>query len=245
MGLRWRAGDRGRRRLPSHATDRRRSWSVTAGVRPAVMQAYPSRHDGGGVRARKPVPPPPPPPPTPPPGTTPPATPPRVGPPGPGRRRRVRHRTGTTAPRIQRRQSSTGRPCRPVRPYSRLPRCSTTGRARGGGGGGAGRRRRCGGGGARGRGWGRQSRKKGEGLRCCPPPASLSRCGDSLGGGTGVSSKMTDDKRMANKRRLTRGFQCHASTNSPQKTQTAIGMGERRWQDSFWQEKVGPGIRLS
>jgi hypothetical protein len=34
----------------------------------------------------------------------------------------------------------------------------------------------------------------GEASRCAPPPASLSRCGNSCGGGTGVSLKTTDDK---------------------------------------------------
>jgi hypothetical protein len=36
-----------RRRLPSHASDRRRSWSVTPSVWPAVMLAS-ARHNGGG-----------------------------------------------------------------------------------------------------------------------------------------------------------------------------------------------------
>jgi hypothetical protein len=89
-----------RRRLPSHASDRRRSWSVTPGVRPAVTLAYSARHDCGGGRAAKPAPPPPPPP-SPPtllPGAAPLATPPHGGPPGPGRRRRARPWMGTTAP---------------------------------------------------------------------------------------------------------------------------------------------------
>ncbi len=81
-----------RRRLPSHASDRRRSWSVTPGVRPAVTLAYSARHDGG---AAKPAPPPPSL--TPLPGAAPLTTPPHGEPPGPGRRRRARPRTGTTA----------------------------------------------------------------------------------------------------------------------------------------------------
>ncbi len=83
-----------RRQLPSHASNRRMSWSVTPGVRPAVMLAYSARHDCGGSRAAKP----PPPPPTPLPGAAPLATPPHGGPPGPGRCRRARLWTGTTAP---------------------------------------------------------------------------------------------------------------------------------------------------
>ncbi len=84
------------RRLPSHASDRRRSWSLSLGVRPAVTLAYSARHDGGGGRAAKPATPPPPP--TPLPGAAPLADPPHVGPQGPGRRRRARPRTGTMAP---------------------------------------------------------------------------------------------------------------------------------------------------
>ncbi len=45
-----------RQHLPSHASDRRRSWSVTPGIRPAVMLAYSSRHDGGGSHAANPGP---------------------------------------------------------------------------------------------------------------------------------------------------------------------------------------------
>jgi hypothetical protein len=187
----------------------------------------------------KPVPPSLPMPPTPPPSTTPPATPPRIGLPGQGRHRRVRHRTGTTAPHIQWHQSSTGQPCCAVRPYSRPLQHSTTGRAWGG------RRRRSwlppplqwG----RGQGRGRRSHEKKRHRNAAPHPASSLRCGDSPGGGAGVSLKMTDDKQTANKCRLTRGFQCHASTNSPQKTQPAVGMGERRWQDSFQHKKGRDG----
>jgi hypothetical protein len=170
-GLRWQAGNNSpaimparRWRLSSHATNRRRSWCVTAGVRPAVMRVYSARHDGGGVHATKPVPPTPPMPLTPPPGTwhhpsgdptahwaarLPASVPP----------------DGTTAPRIQWRQSSTGRPCRAVRLYSRPPQRSTTGRAWGGGGGGAGRRRHCGGGGGGGGGCARRG-----GVAMLPPP---------------------------------------------------------------------------
>ncbi len=86
------------RRLPSHASDRRRSWSVTPGVQLAVTLAYSARHNGGGGRATKPAPPPPPP--TPLPGATPLATTPHGGPPGPGRRRQARPRIGTTAPPV-------------------------------------------------------------------------------------------------------------------------------------------------
>jgi hypothetical protein len=85
-----------RRRLPSHASDRRMSWCVTPSVRPAVTLAYSARHDGGGGRAAKPAPPPPPL--TPLPGAAPLATPPHGGSPGPGRRRRARPWTGTMAP---------------------------------------------------------------------------------------------------------------------------------------------------
>jgi len=42
--------------LPSHASDRCRSWSVTPGVRLAVTLAYSARHDGGGSRALNPHP---------------------------------------------------------------------------------------------------------------------------------------------------------------------------------------------
>jgi hypothetical protein len=85
-----------RRRLSSHASDRRRSWSAAPGVRPAVTLAYSAWHDGGGGRASKPAPPPPPS--TPLPCAAPSATPQHGGPPGPGRRRRACPRTGMMAP---------------------------------------------------------------------------------------------------------------------------------------------------
>jgi hypothetical protein len=74
-----------RRQLPSHASDRRRSWSVTPGIRPAVTLAYSARNDGGGSRAAKPTSPPPPL--TLLPSATPLVTPPHGGPPGPRWRR--------------------------------------------------------------------------------------------------------------------------------------------------------------
>ncbi len=84
------------RRLPSHASDRRRSWSLSSGVRPEVTLAYSARHDGGGSRAAKPAPLPKPP--TPLPGAAPLADPPYVGPQGPGQSQQACPRTGTTAP---------------------------------------------------------------------------------------------------------------------------------------------------
>jgi hypothetical protein len=45
-----------RRHLPSDASDRRRSWSMTPGVRPAVTLVYSARHDGGGGRTANPHP---------------------------------------------------------------------------------------------------------------------------------------------------------------------------------------------
>jgi hypothetical protein len=84
--------------LPSHASDRCRSWSVTPIVWPAVTLAYSPRHDGGGGRAAKPVPPTLPPPPTLLPGAAPLATPPHGGPPGAVRHRQARTQTGMTAP---------------------------------------------------------------------------------------------------------------------------------------------------
>jgi hypothetical protein len=84
------------RQLPSHASDWRRSLSVTPGVRPAVTLVYSTRQNGSGGCATKPTPPPPPP--TPLPSAPPLATPPHGGPPGPGWRRQARPRTGTTAP---------------------------------------------------------------------------------------------------------------------------------------------------
>ncbi len=98
MGLRWWAGDNSpchavmparHQQLLSHASDHRRSWSVTPGVRLAVTLAYFARHNGGSGRAAKSVPAPPPL--TPLIGATPLATPPHSGPPGPRRRRRARH----------------------------------------------------------------------------------------------------------------------------------------------------------
>ncbi len=72
------------------------------------------------------------------------------------------------------------------RPRSRPPWLSTTGIARGGGEGGAtpgaGEVARA----AVARGWG--------GVAMRSPPASLSRCSDSCGGGEGVTSETTDDK---------------------------------------------------
>ncbi len=75
MGLRWLAGDdslaikpvRGRW-LASQALDWCRSWSMTPGIRRAMMRAYSAWHDSGGSRAAKPMPPPP--------GATPPGNPP-------------------------------------------------------------------------------------------------------------------------------------------------------------------------
>ncbi len=40
-----------RQRLLSHASDRRRSWSVTPGIQPALTLAYSIRHNDGGGRA--------------------------------------------------------------------------------------------------------------------------------------------------------------------------------------------------
>jgi hypothetical protein len=85
-----------RQRLPSHTSNRGRSWSVTPDVRPAVMLAYSAWHDGSGGRATKPAPPPLFP--TLLPGAAPLATPPHGGLPDPGRHQRVCPRTGTTAP---------------------------------------------------------------------------------------------------------------------------------------------------
>ncbi len=68
-------------------------------------------------------------------------------------------------------------------PCSRPPWLSTTG----GGEGGA-----MPGGRGRLQGW--LSRGGGEALRCAPTPASSLRCGDSCGGGVGVTSETMDDK---------------------------------------------------
>ncbi len=95
-------------RLPSHASDRRRSWSVTPGVRPAGMLAYSARHDGGGGRAANPRPQPcprlrcPAPPPWRPHRTVGCQVPGGAGKRAPGRGRR-RPRMGKTLPRIRRR----------------------------------------------------------------------------------------------------------------------------------------------
>jgi hypothetical protein len=93
-----------RRRLPSHASDWRRFWSVTPGIRPAMTVAYSTQHNGSGSRAAKPAPLPLPP--TPLPGGTPFAIPLHGGPQGSRRRRQARPRTGKTSPRIRWRQSS-------------------------------------------------------------------------------------------------------------------------------------------
>ncbi len=42
--------------LPSHASDRCRSWSATPGIWPAVTLAFSARHNGGGSRAGNPHP---------------------------------------------------------------------------------------------------------------------------------------------------------------------------------------------
>ncbi len=97
-----------RRRLPSHASDQRRSWSVTPGVRPAVTLAYSARHNGGGGRAANPPPRPrpqlhcPAPPPWQPHRTVGRQIPGGAGEHAPGRGRR-RPRMGKTLPRIWRR----------------------------------------------------------------------------------------------------------------------------------------------
>ncbi len=72
--------------LPSQASYRCRSWSVTPGVRPAVTLVYSSQNNGGSGHATKPMPLPPPPPPTPLTETAPLANSPHGGPPGPGQR---------------------------------------------------------------------------------------------------------------------------------------------------------------
>jgi hypothetical protein len=95
-----------RRWLPSHASDRRMSWSMIPGVRLVVKLAYSAWQDCGGGLAAKP----PPPPLTLLPGAAPLATPPHGGLPVPERRRQLapgwgrRHpRTGKTLLRIRRR----------------------------------------------------------------------------------------------------------------------------------------------
>jgi hypothetical protein len=94
--------------LPSHASDRRRSWSVTPGVLPAVTLAYSARHDGGGDCAANPRPRPrprlscPAPPPWRPHCTVGRQVPGGAGERAPGRGRR-RPRMGKTLPRIWRR----------------------------------------------------------------------------------------------------------------------------------------------
>ncbi len=145
--------------LPSHASDRCRSWSVTPRIRLAVTLAYSAQHNGGGGRAVKPAPLPPPP--TLLLGATPLATPLHSGPPGPGQRGQAcpPDRDDSAPGRIRLCPASSGvdhRPC------SRPPRLSMTGTVRGGGDGGAmlGGREGCRGGGRAGVG------------RCCeaPPP---------------------------------------------------------------------------
>jgi hypothetical protein len=114
---------------------------VTPGVLLAVMLAYSARHNGGGGRAAKPVPPPLSP--TPLPATAPLATPPHGGPPGPGRRRQAHPQMGTTAPPDgDDGAPGWGRLCPASgsidhQPCIRPPWLSTTGIARGGGEGGA------------------------------------------------------------------------------------------------------------
>ncbi len=161
--------------MPSYASDRRRSWSVTSGVRPAVTLAYSARHDVGGGRAANPRPRPRPrlrclaPPPWRPHRT--------VG-------RQIPGGAGERAPGWGRLRPASGgvdhRPC------SRPPWLGMNGIVRGGGEGGAtpGGGGGCGGGG----------RAGGGGVAMRPPPASSSRCVDSCGGGAGVTSETTDDE---------------------------------------------------
>jgi hypothetical protein len=75
-------------------------------------------------------------------------------------------------------------------PCSRPPWLSMTGIVRGGGDGGA---KPGGGGGCGGGGGGRAG---GGCIAMWPPPASLSWCGDSCGGGVGVTLETMDDKQM-------------------------------------------------
>jgi hypothetical protein len=90
------------------------------------------------------------------------------------------------------------------------------------------------------RGWGQGqwSHRVGGALRCRPSTTPSLQCGNSGGGGgVGVSSETTDNKHTTIKTdkgwHLMRGSQCHASTNSPQKTQSANQIGGRGWQDSI------------
>jgi hypothetical protein len=172
-----------RRRLPSHASDRRRSWSVTPGVRPAVTLAYSARHNGGDGRAAKPASPPPPL--TSLPSATPLVTPPHGGPPGPGWRRRACPWMGTTAPpdgedfdphpvvliigHVADRRGSARKEQRGGEEKEQPPRGVREGAgaavARGGGG-----------------------------IVMRLPLPSSSRCGDSCGGSTGVSPETTDEE---------------------------------------------------
>ncbi len=82
--------------MPSHSSERRRSWSVTPGIWPAVMLAYSAQHDCSGGRTMNPAPQPLPP--TPMPSATSLATPPHGGTPGPRWRRQARPWMGTTVP---------------------------------------------------------------------------------------------------------------------------------------------------
>ncbi len=61
--------------MPSHTSNRRRSWFVTPGVWPAVTGAYSAQHNGGNSCTAKLLPLPLPPPPTLLPGATPPSDP--------------------------------------------------------------------------------------------------------------------------------------------------------------------------
>jgi hypothetical protein len=228
-----------RRRLPSHASDRRRSWSVTPGVRPAVTLAYSARHDVGGGRAANPRP--------------------RPRPNSAARRHPLGDPTARWAARSWAAPASAppdgddGAPgwgrLRPAsggvdhRPYSRPPWLSTTGIVRGreggatpGGGGGCGGGGRAGGGGV-----------------------AMLRCGDPLRPRRGAAILAEGARELHRKRRTTnkrqskvdegwlstRGSQFRAPTNPPKKDTSAVGIGGRGWQDSIWRGKEGPGTRLT
>jgi hypothetical protein len=170
-----------RRQLSSHASDRRMSWSVTHGVRPVVTLAYSARHDHGGGCVVKP----PPPPPNQLPGAAPLATPPHGGPLDPGRCRQARPWMGTTAPPDG--GDFALHPAALIIGHVANLRGSARQELRGGEEKEEPRR-----------GAGEAARTavllRWGGIAMCPPPPSSLRCGDSYGGGVGVTSEMMDDK---------------------------------------------------
>ncbi len=128
------------------------------------------------------------------------------------------------------------------RPRSRPPWLSTTGIAVGGGEGGA-----TPGGGGGGEGGGRLGVGR---RRDAVPPRVLVVVRRFLRRGRGSyienGGRQTSDNQKLTKGGFRRGGLNFAPLPTPpQKTQSAVGIGGRGWQDSICHRKEGPGMRLS